>query len=83
MKIIPEPEFRRVYTTCVAAALILLAGVTGGLAASIQLQAQRVFEPLGKLKLPAAVVVAPDGSGRQFLVQQAGEILILPADHSS
>jgi glucose/arabinose dehydrogenase len=83
MKTIPKPEFCRAQITCVAAALILLAGVAGSLAAPMQLQPQRVFESLGKMKLPAAVVVAADGSGRQFLVQQAGKILILPADNSS
>ena len=49
----------------------------------IKLQPKRVFESVGSIKLPAAVVVAPDGSGRQFLVEQGGKIIILPADSSA
>ena len=32
---------------------------------------------------PIALVVAPDGTGRQFLVQQRGKVLLLPKDESS
>ncbi|TLD70359.1 PQQ-dependent sugar dehydrogenase [Phragmitibacter flavus] len=34
------------------------------------------------LERPVSLVVAPDGSGRQFLVQQRGKILILPKDEA-
>lgn len=64
-------------------ALALITGAAASRAEAVQLQPKRVFEQLGELKLPAAVVVAPDGSGRQFLVQQGGKILILPADSGS
>lgn len=64
-------------------AFALVLNATPSRAAPPKLQAKQVFESLGKLELPAAVVVAPDGSGRQFLVQQGGTILILPADSSA
>jgi glucose/arabinose dehydrogenase len=35
------------------------------------------------LDKPMELVVAPDGTGRQFLVQQRGLVLLLPADESS
>jgi len=40
-----------------------------------------VYENL-KLERPVSLVIPPDGSSRQFLVQQRGKILILPKDEA-
>ena len=73
---------RRVQIAAFAAATALMSVAGTCVAESVKLQPKRVFENLGKLDLPAAAVVAPDGSGRQFLVQQGGTIRILPSDPS-
>jgi len=52
-------------------------------AEDVKVSPKAVFTKLEKPDLPAAAVVAPDGSGRQYLVQQVGKILILPADKDS
>lgn len=36
-----------------------------------------------KINRPVSLIVAPDGTDREFLVQQRGQILILPKDRSS
>jgi quinoprotein glucose dehydrogenase len=76
-------DFRLVRIPVIAIAIAFAGSVSPASAEALKLQPKRVFEPLGALKLPAAVVVAPDGSGRQFLVQQGGKIIILPSDPSS
>ena len=75
----PKPTRLAPILLAFAAAMPFSTAVTAT-AETVKLQPQRIYEPMGKLKLPAAVVEAPDGSGRQFLVQQEGKILILPAD---
>jgi len=76
-------KFRRVQIPLAAVALGCAFCSISASAEPVKLQPKRVFESVDGIKLPAAVVLAPDGSGRQFLVQQGGKILILPADQSS
>ncbi|MCF6313921.1 MAG: PQQ-dependent sugar dehydrogenase [Verrucomicrobiales bacterium] len=47
--------------------------------AAPKVKLQVIYEDL-KVERPISVVVAPDGSGRQFLVEQTGRIKIMPAD---
>ena len=51
------------------------------MAESPSVQLQRVFEHLS-IERPITLVVPPDGSGRHFLIQQRGQVRILPKDEA-
>ena len=67
---------------------IALAGLTALICLSVAAKAADaiklvpVFEQVEKQR-PVALVVPPDGTGRQFLMQQRGQILLLPKDENS
>ncbi|MGI9240563.1 MAG: PQQ-dependent sugar dehydrogenase, partial [Verrucomicrobiales bacterium] len=83
MKAMKFQHFRRVQIPLLAVAVAGALSAAPASAEPLKLQPKRVFEGVDGIKLPAAAVVAPDGSGRQFLVLQGGKILILPADQSA
>ncbi|MES2709057.1 MAG: PQQ-dependent sugar dehydrogenase [Verrucomicrobiota bacterium] len=60
-----------------SSALTLL--TVSGLRAADSLRLEPAY-PAGKFDRPVSLVQCPDGSGRQFLVQQRGKIAILPKD---
>jgi len=64
-----------------ASTLLALAFVSSALAADA-VKLTRVYEKL-ETKWPIAVVIPPDGSQREFLVLQRGQVLILPKDEQS
>lgn len=53
-----------------------------GLQAADTLRLEPAY-PACKFERPVSLVQCPDGSGRQFLVQQRGKIVILPKDSTS
>jgi quinoprotein glucose dehydrogenase len=63
----------------VSGALTLLLSAT---AAQAEFSLSPVFEQV-KTARPITVVIPPDGTDRLFLVQQRGQILVLPKDRSS
>lgn len=66
--------------TLAALALALCFNDTAAAADAVKLT--RLYEKI-ETKWPIAVAIAPDGSGREFLALQRGQILILPKDTSS
>lgn len=66
---------------------LFLAGTVGAIfgisqiagVAAPQVEMQRVYEDLA-VERPVSVVIAPDGTKRQFLVEQTGKVKILPGD---
>jgi len=62
-----------------SAVAILIAGSQSVVFAVPKVSLQRVYESLA-VERPVSVVVAPDGTKRQFLVEQTGRIKIMPGD---
>ncbi len=66
-----------------ASVLLTLAfAASGTVAAADAVKLTRVYEKI-ETKWPIAVVVPPDGSGREFLALQRGQVLILPKDEQA
>lgn len=62
--------------------LIALAAFTLPASAADTVKLKRVYEKI-ETKFPIAVIIPPDGTQRQFLALQRGQILILPTDETS
>jgi quinoprotein glucose dehydrogenase len=66
-----------------ASVLLTLAfAAAGTVSAADAVKLTRVYEKI-ETKWPIAVVVPPDGSGREFLALQRGQVLILPKDEQA
>jgi glucose/arabinose dehydrogenase len=66
-----------------ASVLFTLAiAAAGTVTAADAVKLTRVYEKI-ETKWPIAVVVPPDGSGREFLALQRGQVLILPKDEQA
>lgn len=65
----------------IASALLTLAFVSSVLAADA-VKLTRIYEKI-ETKWPIAVVIPPDGTQREFLVLQRGQVIILPKDTAS
>ncbi|MCA1964561.1 MAG: PQQ-dependent sugar dehydrogenase [Prosthecobacter sp.] len=65
----------------IASALLGLA-LCGSAIAADAIKLTRLYEKLDT-KWPIAVVIPPDGSGRQFLALQRGQVLLLPKDEQA
>ncbi len=61
---------------------LLLLLVASALSAEDRVQLTPAWPKIA-IDKPIALVVAPDGTGRQFLVQQRGKVLLLPQDETS
>jgi len=70
----------RLFSLASAAAAFCVAAPAVNAEPSVQLQP--AFSKV-ELERPVALIVAPDGSGRQFLVEQTGKIKVLPDDESA
>ncbi|MCX6854567.1 MAG: PQQ-dependent sugar dehydrogenase [Verrucomicrobia bacterium] len=64
------------------AALALFLCLNCAATAADAVKLTRVYEKI-ETKWPIAVVIPPDGSGREFLALQRGQVLILPKDTAS
>jgi len=64
------------------ASLALFVGLTTTAFTADTVKLTRIYEKI-ETKWPIAVVIPPDGSEREFLVLQRGQILILPKDPAS
>lgn len=65
------------FLTGAAGAIFAISQIAGGAAPRVELQ--RVYGNLA-VERPVSVVVAPDGTKREFLVEQTGKVKILPGD---
>jgi glucose/arabinose dehydrogenase len=62
--------------------LALASAAAGSVSAADAVKLARVYEKI-ETKWPIAVVVPPDGSNREFLALQRGQVLILPKDEQA
>lgn len=72
-------SFVRLFSLAGAAAIFCVAAPAN---AEPSVQLQQVFSNV-ELERPVALIVAPDDTGRQFLVEQTGKIKILPEDEQA
>src|SRR6478752_1380635 len=66
-------------------AILAILSAGAGVAPAQQQASHKLVPAFEKLKIerPISVVVPPDGTGRMFLAQQRGKVVILPKDESS
>ena len=62
-----------------SSALFVLAALGGPSTRADEITLERVYAQVA-VERPITLVIPPDGTGRRFLVQQRGKVLILPSD---
>jgi quinoprotein glucose dehydrogenase len=65
-----------------AAAILVVGPISAGSAEAPKVKLEKIYGGL-VIERPISLQIAPDGSGRRFLVEQTGKIRILPGDEAA